>query len=82
MTEKQYMAARLAELRDIAKRAKSIEDKLDDILELLKIYTYGNSDKGVQETWSMSTSPCVLKCEKTLDDICEEIVRRKKCSDS
>lgn len=67
MTEKQYMAARLAELRDIAKRTKSIEDKLDDILEILKIYTYGQSDKGVQETFWTSIDPCIVNEEVRTD---------------
>lgn len=48
INERQYMAARLAELRDIAKRQKNIENLLGDILEILKINTYGESNKGVQ----------------------------------
>ena len=48
INERQYMAARLAELRDIAKRQKNIENLLEDILEILKINTYGESNKGVQ----------------------------------
>lgn len=48
ISERQYMAARLAELRDIAKRQKNIENLLGDILEILKINTYGESNKGVQ----------------------------------
>ena len=39
INERQYMAARLAELRDIAKRQKNIENLLEDILEILKINT-------------------------------------------
>lgn len=61
INERQYMAARLAELRDIAKRQKNIENLLGDILEILKINTYGESNKGVQ---------------LSLDDICDNIIKK------
>lgn len=63
INERQYMAARLAELRDIAKRQKNIENLLEDILEILKINTYGESNKGVQ---------------LSLDDICDDIIKKHK----
>lgn len=76
MSDRQFQAARLKEMRDIAKRVSHIEDMIEDILELHKIemnkadkdMAYFKAElaeiKGVQESFRL----------KTLDDICDEIV--------
>jgi len=66
MNDKQYMAARLAELRDISKRIKHIESMVEDILEIFKMNTYGETNSGVQ---------------LTIDDICRKIVENKETKD-
>lgn len=65
MTDRQYQAARLAEIRSISKDVHKTKELVTDILEILKMNTYGESNTGVQIS---------------LDDICNQIINEAKCS--
>lgn len=66
MTDRQYQAARLAEIRSISKDVRETKELVRDILEILKMNTYGESNYGVQ---------------LTIDDICKKIIENKETKD-